>query len=344
MLRPVVFLVSLGAWAIRALVLSRSQLLFEHLALPQQVCALKRERPRAPLDAVDRAFWVALRASWRSCASRLNLIDPDTVANWHRKRFRRHWMKLSQRNRRPGRPRIDPEIRPLIRLMAEDGRGAPRIHGELLKLGLDVSEIRVSGYLPRRPVDPDQAKRWIACLRNPKDAIGAMDFFAVPTASLRMLYMLFVIEHGRRPVVHFNLTPNPTSAWVIQPLRKSFPYDTAPKYLLCDRDTIFDPAVVRFVKTMGAKPIRTAYRCPWQNPVAERWIGHCRRELLNHVVILGERHLLRLLRSYVEYYHTDRSHLGLAKDAPDRRSVTAKVVALPCLGGLHHRYEWREAA
>ena len=141
-----------------------------------------------------------------------------------------------------------------------------------------------------------------------------------------------------------------TSAWVIQQLREAFPYDTAPKYILFDRDTIFSPAAERFVKVMGSKPTRTAYRCPWQNPVAERWIGSCRRELLEHVVILGERHLMRLLRSYLEYYHEDRPHLGLAKDAPDRRPITrrpsptAKVVALPRVGGLQHRYEWREAA
>jgi len=234
--------------------------------------------------------------------------------------------------------------------MARDGWGAPRIHGELLMLGFEISEITVSRYMPARPVDPDRVKRWIAFLRNHKDAIAAMDFFTVPTASLRMLYVLFVIEHGRRRVVHFNVTPNPTSAWVIQQLRESFPYDTAPKYLVFDRDTIFSAAVVRFVKAMGTKPTRTAYRCPWQNPVAERWIGSCRRELLEHVVILGERHLVRLIRSYLEYYHEDRPHLGLRKNAPDHRSVarrpspTAKVVALPRVGGLHHRYVWREAA
>jgi len=147
--------------------------------------------------------------------------------------------------------------------------------------------------------------------------------------------------------VHFNVTPNPTSAWVIQQLCESFPYDSAPRHLIFDRDTIFSPAVVRFVRAMGTQPTRTAYRCPWQNPVAERWIGSCRRELLDHVVVLGERHLLRLIRSYLD---GDRPHLGLGKDAPDRRPVTprpsptAKVVALPRVGGLHHRYEWRVAA
>jgi len=173
------------------------------------------------------------------------------------------------------------------------------IHGELMKLGFVVSQITVTRHMPRRPTEPARVKRWMAFLRNHKDAIAAMDVFAVPTASLRMLYVLFVIEHGRRRVMHFNVTSNPTSSWAIQQLREAFPFDTAPKHLLFDRDTIFSPAVVRFVKAMGSKPTRTAYRCPWQNPVAERWIGSCRRELLDHVVILGERHLLRLLRSYL---------------------------------------------
>jgi hypothetical protein len=349
MLRLLVFLISIGAHAMRALFLSRADLLTENLALRQQVAALKRQRPRPALDDVDRAFWVALRASWPDWASRLIIVDPDTVTKWNRERFRRHWAVIS-RHRRPGRPRVDQEVRDLIRLMARDGWGAPRIHGELVKLGFEVSESTVSRYMPRRPVEPDRLRRWIAFLRNHKDGIAAMDFFTVPTASLRLLYVLFVIEHGRRRVVHFNVTSHPTSAWVVQQLRESFPFDAAPKYLIFDRDTIFTAAVVRFVKAMGTEPARTAYRRPWQIPFAERWIGSCRRELLDHVVVLGDRHLKRLIRSYLIYYHENRCHLGLSKDAPVARvvtpqpSATAKVVTLPRVGGNHHRYEWREAA
>jgi len=349
MVRALMFLVSLGARAIRALLMSRSELLIENLALRQQVLALKRERPRPVLDNVDRAFWVALRASWPGWASRLIIVDPDTVTRWDRDWFRRHWARLS-RQRRPGRPRIDREIRDLIHRMAGNGWGAPRIHGELLKLGFEVSESTVSRYMPRRPVEPDKVTRWIAFLRNHKDGIAAMDFFTVPTASLRVVYVLFVIEHARRGIVHVNVTFHSTSAWVIQQLRESFPFDTAPRYLVFDRDSIFSAGVVRFVKAMGTEPVRTAYRSPWQNAIAERWIGSCRRELFDHVVVLSERHLRRLIRSYVAYYHEDRCHLGLEKDAPHTRGVasrpsaTAKVVALPRVGGLHHRYEWREAA
>lgn len=349
MLRVLIFLVSLGTRAIRTMCRRRADLVIENLALRQQVTALKKKRPRPPLEDTDRAFWVSLRASWPGWASRLLVVNADTVARWNRDRFRRYWAKISQR-RHPGRPRVDAEIRRLVRMMAQDGWGAPRIHAELTKLGFLVSEMTVSRYMPRRPAEPDQVKRWVAFLRNHKDDIAAMDLFTVPTASLRLLYGFFVIEHGRRHILHFNVTYHPTSVWVIQQLREAFPYDTAPRYLIFDRDSIFSAAVVEFIKAMGTKPVRISYRSPWQNGTAERWIGSCRRELLEHVVVLSERHFIRLVRSYISYYHEDRCHLGLHKDTPNERaatprpSSTARVVALPRVGGLHHRYEWREAA
>ena len=197
--RVLIFLVSLGVRAIRALCRRRADLVMENLALRQQVTVLKKERPRPTLRDTDRAFWVALREAWPGWASRLVLVKADTVARWNRDRFQRCWAKISQR-RQPGRPRLDAEIRQLIRMMAQDGWGAPRIHAELTKLGFVVSEITVSRYLPRRPAEPDQVKRWVAFLRNHKDDIAAMDLFTVPTVSLRLLYAFFVIEHGRRRV------------------------------------------------------------------------------------------------------------------------------------------------
>ncbi len=186
---------------------------------------------------------MALRASWTGWASRLFIVQADTVARWHRERCRRHWTRISRVERRPGRPRIDVELRWLIRSMAGNGWGAPRIHGELRMLGLVVCEATVSRYMPRRPADPDQVKRWIAFLHNHKDAIAAMDFFTVSTISLRVLYGFFVIEHGRRHVLHFNATFNPTAAWVVQQLREAFPYDTAPRHLLFSVSTIIDGGV-----------------------------------------------------------------------------------------------------
>ena len=349
--RLYIAIVILVVGTIRMLARSRAELVLENLALRQQVTALKRERPRPYLDDMDRGFWVALRESWSGGLDRLVIVTPETIVKWHQQRFRRNWTRISHKNRRPGRPRIDPEVRKLIRAMALDnGWGAPRIHGELVKLGFDVSEATVSRYMPRRPPNPEKVQRWMTFLRNHSEAIAAMDFFTVPTIRLRVLYCFFVIEHGRRRVLHFNATFNPTSAWVIQQLREAFPFDTAPRHLIFDRDTTFSLAVVGFLKSIGTKPCRTSFMSPWQNPVAERWIGSCRRELFDHVVVFGRRHAVRLVREYIAYHHEDRTHMGIEKDTPLGRAVTrrpaptAKVVALPRVGGLHHRYEWREAA
>ena len=280
-------------------------------------------------------------------------MKPETVVDWHRRRFRRHWTKISRRGRRPGRRHIDAETRDLSRRMVrENNWGAPRVHSELVMLGIDVSQSTVSRYTRRflrQAPDPAVVKRWVAFLRNHKDAIAAMDFFTVPTIQLRVLYVFFVIDHGRRHILRFNATFNPSAQWVVQQLREAFPFDTAPKYLTFDRDSIFNKDIIRFIKPVGTEPNRTAYRSPWQNPVAERWIGSCRREMLDHVVVFGERNAVQLVRSFLDHYHTDRAHMGLDGDTPDRRPVaskpspTAKIVSLPRVGGLHHRYEWGDA-
>ena len=228
--------------------------------------------------------------------------------------------------------------------------GAPRIHGELQKLGFNVSERTVSRYMPRRTGTPDQIDRWKAFLRNHREGIAAMDFFSVPTITFNVLYVLVVIDHARRRILHFNVTRTPGSDWVAQQLRDAFPFDQVPKYLLYDHDAKFSASIDRLVESFGANPTRTTVRSPWQNGLCERWVGSVRRELLDHVVPFGEAHLYELLRSYIEYYHRDRTHIGLNKDAPYPRDVDsrpsddAKVVALPRVGGLHHRYAWRKAA
>jgi transposase InsO family protein len=349
-----VFLLTLLVRLLRAACKSRDELVLENLALRQQVTALKLGRHKPRLNDADRAFWVALRRSTSNWANRLVIVKPETVVDWQRRRFCRYWTRISKRRRRPGRPRVEGEIRDLIRRMArENDWGAPRILSELQKLGFVVSETTVSRYVRRfraRNPDPDVLKRWIAFLRNHKDAIAGMDFFTVPTATMNILYGFFVIHHDRRRILHFNATYHPTAQWVIQQLREAFPFDSAPRHLIFDRDSIFCPAVVEFVKALGTEPSRTAYRSPWQNPVAERWIGSLRREVLDRVVVLGQQHLIRLTNSYIQYYHEDRCHLGLGRDTPNGRPVTprpsshAKVVALPRVGGLHHRYVWREAA
>jgi len=263
--------------------------------------------------------------------------------------FRAYWRRKSKPK---GRPSTNSEIRSLIRRMAKEnpGWGAPKIHSELLKLGFDVSERTVSRYMPRRPAPPGSTQRWMTFLRNHRDAIAAMDFFTVPTIRFQILYVLFVIHHERRIILHHAVTAAPTSAWVVQQLREAFPFDQAPRFLIFDRDAKFDTVVTGFLAAIGTTAVQTAYRSPWQNGTAERWVGSVRRNMLDHVVVFGERHLRRLMVEYLAYYHRDRCHLSLDKDPPEPRAVfprpaaNAEVVALPRVGGLHHRHEWREAA
>ena len=334
---------------LRALGCSRSDLILENLALRQQLAVLTRTRHRARLEPEDRILWVVLRQSWSRWREALTIVKPETVVSWHRSAFRRYWTSLS---RPPGRPKLGAEIRALIVRMASESPtwGAPRIHGELLKLGFRVSQRTVSRYLPRGRHYKGAGGEWRTFLRNHREVLTAMDFFTVPTATFRILYVWFVIHHDRRRILHFNVTEHPTAAWVIQQLRESFPYDTAPTYLVFDRDSIFANNVTSTVRALGIEPKRTAYRSPWQNGVAERWIGSCRRELLDRVIVFHEGHLRRLLREYVDYYSRDRCHLGLEKDPPELRAMEprpsrrARVISLPRVGGLHHRYTWRETA
>jgi putative transposase len=335
--------------SLRALSRSRSDLLLENVALRQQINALIQAKPLPRRQPEDRMLWVALRRTWNRWQDALLFVQPETVVAWHRKAFRRYWTALS---RGPGRPRLNAEVRKLILRMACENPtwGAPRIHGELLKLGFNISERTVSRYLPRIRPGRGGLREWGTFLQNHRDVLAAMDFFTVPTVTFRILTVWFLIHHGRRKIVHFDITEHPTAPWVVQQLRESFPYDSAPSYLVFDRDSIFSQSVISTIQAMGIEPKRIAAQSPWQNGVAERWIGSCRRELLDRVVILNERHLRRLLRDYLDYYARDRCHLALDKDAPDTRSVQprpsgrARVVAHRRLGGLHHRYAWREAA
>jgi transposase InsO family protein len=218
--------------------------------------------------------------------------------------------------------------------------GAPRIHGELLKLGIEISERTVSRLMPKRRPEPSQT--WRTFLANHIGDLVSIDFFTVPTARLRVLFVLVVLAHHRRRVVHFNVTEHPTAAWTAQQLVDAFPEESAPAYLLRDRDQVYGHRFRHRVKGMGIEEILTAPQSPWQNPFAERLIGSIRRECLNHVLVLGERHLRRILTRYIVYYHQARTHLALDKDAPDLRPIAlpaiGKIVQLPEVGGLHHRY------
>jgi transposase InsO family protein len=321
------------------------ELALENLALRQQLAILKQESKRPKLNKADRAFWVALSRLWPDWQSALILVKPETVIGWHRKGFKLYW-SLKSRNR-SGRPPIDVEIRALIRRMARENPtwGAPRIHGELLKLGFELGEATVSRYMPRRRKPPSQS--WRAFVRNHTRELVSIDFFVVPTATFRVLYVFLVLEHERRRIVHFNVTGGPSAQWTGQQLVNAFPYDSAPRYVLRDRDKIYGANFLRRVRAMGIEQVLTAPQSPWQNPYCERVIGTIRRDCLDHVIVLGENHLQRILRRYLEYYHGSRTHLALDKDAPEPRKRESidegKVVALPMVGGLHHRYTRRAA-
>ncbi len=272
-------------------------LALENLALRQQLAILRRRTKRPQLTKTDRAFWVALSRLWTGWQGTLIVVKPQTVIAWHRKGFKLYWTWKSRKE--GGRPRLDVTIRRLIRQMANDNAtwGAPRIHGELLKLGFDVSEPTVSRYMPRRRKPPSQT--WRTFLLNHRKDLVSIDFFVVPTVTFRLLYVFVVLEHERRRIVHVNVTDGPSARWTGQQIVNAFPYDSAPKYMIRDRDNIYGADFVRKVRAMHIEQVITAPRSPWQNPYCERVIGTIRRDCLDHVIVLGERHLRRILREEI---------------------------------------------
>jgi putative transposase len=271
----------------------------------------------------------------------LIIARPETVIAWHRQGFRLFWR---WRSRQRGRPTVPADIRALIRSMSEANPlwGAPRMHGELLKLGIDVSQATVAKYLGRRRRPPSQT--WRTFLSNHVTQIMAADFFVVPTVTYRLLFVLVILAHHRRRIAHVAVTAHPSAAWTAQQLREAFPEDTAPRFLIHDRDTAF-AELRRTLRGMDVADVVTACRSPWQNAYAERVIGSLRRDCLDHVIILSEAGLRRVLATYVAYYHESRTHLSLDKDTPYCRPVMAAgpIAAIPQGGGLHHRYERRAA-
>jgi transposase InsO family protein len=329
----------------RSCLRTHRELALENLALRQQLAVWKARQPRPRLTQMDRIFWVLLSRLWTSWRHSLQVVRPETVVGWHRQGFRRYWAWKSRR--RSGRPMVSTELRDLIRRMsiANPLWGAPRIHGELLKLGLMVSQATVSKYMlrPRRP--PSQA--WRTFLKNHAKDLIALDFFTVPTATFRVLFVLVMLTHSRRRLVHFNVTEHPTAEWTARQLLEGCALEEGPRYLIRDRDQVYGERFSRQAKALDVREAVIAPRSPWQNAYAERVIGSFRRECLDHVVVIGERHLRQILSKYVDYYNGTRTHLSLAKDAPEPRSVQqpseGRVVKVPRVGGLHHEYLRRAA-
>jgi len=319
----------------------------EILALRHQIGVLQRSaRKRPKLSAADRFLWAWLSGVWSDWRSVLVIVKPETVIGWHRQNFRLFWTWKIRRGR-TGRPAVPLDVRDLIRRMSRENPtwGAPRIHGELLKLGIEIGETSVGKYMVRRGKPPSQT--WRVLLESHVKSLVSVDFFTVPTIRFQVLYVFLVLAHDRRRILHFNVTAHPTAEWTAQQLVQAFPWDSAPRYLLRDRDGIFGGDFVQQAKAMGISEVLSAPRSPWQRAYVERVIGTIRRECLDYLIVFSEASLRRTLGLYFDYYHRSRTHLSLQKDSPEPRSVqlpeTGRVVAIPQVGGLHHRYERRAA-
>jgi putative transposase len=337
MIRWLRFLINLFASFLR----SHASLQLEVATLRHQLALYKEQGRRPEIRAPDRLLWSCVSRVWSGWRRALYIVQPRTVLQWQKKRFRDYWRELCCSGE-PGRPKISPELRSLIRRMwlANPTWGSPRIVLELKKLGIDVAKSTVERYQPKKskPTGPG----WKAFLRAHANELASMDFFVVPTAGLKVLFVLVILSHGRRRALHFNVTESPTADWIAQQIVEAFPFESAPRFLLRDGDAKFGGKVQRRLDAMGIQDLVTTPGSPWQNAYVERLIGTIRRELLDNVVVLNEQHLRRLLKSFVTYYNEWRTHRSLDGDAPDVRAVRptepAKVVEFPAVHGLHHYY------
>jgi transposase InsO family protein len=318
---------------------SRLRLEAENAALRHQLMVLRRRRQgRVRLTNHDRWFLIQLYRWFPSILSVLTIVRPETLIRWHRSGFRCYWRWKSRSL--GGRPQIEARLRALIRRISMDNPlwGAPRIHGELLKLGFEVAQSSVAKYMVKRREPPSQC--WRTLLHNRAPVIAAMDFFVVPTIGFDLLYAFVIVRLERRELVWINVTANPTAEWAVRQITEAFPWDEAPGYMIRDRDRIYSGIVTRRLRAMGIRDKPIAPASPWQNGFAERLIGSIRRECLDHIVVFGEAHLRRILRSYARYYNEVRTHRSLDKDAPVSRPVqrTGSIKSFPILDGIHHHY------
>ena len=339
-------MLNLILWTTYSSLRSRQSLVLENIALRHQLEVLRRNNKTPRLRSRDRFLWVILsqiHARWRS---NLVIVQPKTVVGWHRRGWPMYW-RWKCRSKRQGRPTISIETRDLIRKISRENPlwGAPRIHGELNKLGIEVGETTVARYMIKYPNPPSQT--WRTFITNHMTDMAGIDFFTVPTVTFRTLYVFVILSLDRRRIVHFNVTDSPTAEWTSLQLTQAFPFDTAPRFLIRDRDGIYGKKVIDMLKAMDIQQIVTSRKSPWQNGYCERVIGSIRRECLDHIIVLNHWHLRKILRQYIDYYHESRTHLGLEKDCPVFRAVQGpqigEIRSEPVLGGLHHRY-FREAA
>src|SRR5215831_1881337 len=318
---------------------SKMRLEAENAVLRHQLTVLRRRlQGRVRLTNTDRSVLIVLYRWFPSILQVLTIIRPETLIHWPRSGFRCYWRWKSRSS--GARPPIEARLRALIRQMSIDNPlwGAPRIHGELLKLGFEVAQSSVAKYMVKRCGPPSQG--WRTFLRNHAPDIAAMDLFVAPTIGFNLLYVFVITRLGRRNLVWINVTPNPTAEWIAHQITEAFPWNEAPRYLIRDRDCVYGAAVTHRLRVMGIRDRPIAPGSPWQNGFAERLIGSIRRECVDHSVALGEVHLRRILTKYAAYYNELRTHRSLDKDAPIHRAIrhVGRIVSAPVLGGLHHHY------
>ena len=325
--------------AARSCFRSRFRLQTENLVLRHQINILRRAAPsRVRPTSTERLWFVWLYRLWPGVLRSVTIVRPETIVRWHRQGWRAYWRWKSRCA--AGRPKVASNVCDLIReiSLANPLWGAPRIHGELLKLGIEVAQSTVSKYMPKG--GPACGQTWWTFLWNHAEEIAAIDLFVVPTITFKLLFGLVILGHDRRKIVSFAITAHPTAEWLALRISEAFPWDSAPRYLIRDRDRSYGEVFRRRVQSMGIRDRPIAPRSPWQNAHVERLIGSIRRECLDHLIIVNEAHLRRILSAYTTYYNTIRTHLALRKDSPFGRAIrrTGAIRRVPHVGGLHHAF------
>ncbi len=327
---------------------SKAELMAENALLRQQLIVLHRQVKRPTFSPSDRLWLVFLTSRVKRWKEALLVLKPDTLLRWHRQGFRLFW-KFKSRPRR-GRPNLPTETIALIQRLATENRlwGAERIHGELLKLGLGVAKRTIQKYIRsvRPPKSPSPT--WATFLKNHTKDVWACDFLPVIDLCFRPVFLFFIVDLASRRVVHFGVTRCPTDVWVAQQLREATPFGRAPCFLIRDRDRKYGEAFTRVAVSSRIEVLRTPYRAPKANAICERFLGSLRRECLDHILVLGERHLYRIVKEYVQYFNRARPHQGINQRIPagagsiPEKAGTGKIIAFPVLNGLH--YDYRRAA